>query len=125
MLRLSKLFGGERWGHPMSEKRSAAHRKSDEDVAAGRIIKASLEAIESGREILLPAHVAERMGRGENSLKIIREWRSLSLEALSRATGIEESALVDFESGRERLSAATIGILATTLRVPTAILATD
>src|SRR3954470_10807291 len=48
---------------------------TDEDEGTVRIIARSDAALDAGQEMELPADIAEAIARGENPLRVVREWQ--------------------------------------------------
>ena len=55
-----------------------AKKVSNEEEKIARVIKKSNDALAAGDEIELPSKVAEAIARGENPLRVIREWRGMT-----------------------------------------------
>lgn len=65
----------------------------------------------------IPADMAQRIANGESALKVLREWRGLSLADLALAAGADAEQLARAEAGEAKLDAATAIRLAPHLRL--------
>src|SRR5438105_21494 len=82
-------------------RRAKGSRSEDEGTA--RIVTRSNAAIAAGDEIELPAEVAETIARGENPLRVIREWRGMTQMYLGEMkTNIGQSTISALENGSRR-----------------------
>ncbi len=62
------------------------------------LVAAEAEAnLATGRDIVVPIDVAERIFDGENRLVVLREWRGLTTNDLALRTGMAETAISAFE----------------------------
>ena len=52
----------------------------------------------------LPADFADRIHSGENPVRVVREYRGMSLEALAKAAGLSADFLEKVETGRRGLT---------------------
>lgn len=81
---------------------------------------ADLEALEhaiaTGGESI-PSEYVKRMINGENPVRVYRDLRGLTQSALATASGVNRVQIADIEAGRKTGSVATLGKLATALRV--------
>src|SRR5258708_35808481 len=103
-----------------------AKRVSNEGEKIARIVKTSDEALAAGDEVELPSKVAEAIARGENPLRIIREWRGMTQMYLSEMkTNVGQSTISALESGSRRGTTAVRKQLARVLEVPMDILISD
>ena len=71
------------------------------------------QAIEAGEE-LIPSHVTYAILDGENPIKVWREYRQFSQQALATKVGIGEAYLSKIELGKDK---PTIDILITIAKV--------
>lgn len=103
-----------------------AKKVSDEDEKIARIVKKSDEALAAGDEVELPSKVAEAIARGENPLRVIREWRGMTQMNLGEMkTNVGQSTISALESGSRRGTTAVWKQLARALEVPMDILVPD
>lgn len=97
-----------------------------EDAGIVRIVAKSNAALASGEEVELPAKVAEAIARGENPLRIVREWRGMTQMYLGDVkTGIGQSTISALENGSRRGTTAVWKQLAKVLDVPMDLLIPD
>jgi DNA-binding XRE family transcriptional regulator len=105
-------------------KRAKGAKTEDDGIT--RIVARSDATLAAGDEIELPASVAEAIARGENALRVIREWRGMTQMYLGEMkTDIGQSAISALENGTRRGTAAVWKRLAEVLRVPTDLLIPD
>jgi DNA-binding XRE family transcriptional regulator len=64
-----------------------------------------------------PAEVAQRMLAGENTLKVIREWRGLTQQELADKSGRVKQYISQLETGTRKIGRKTARVLAPPLRV--------
>ena len=103
-----------------------AKKVSNEDEKIARIVKKSDEALAAGDEVELPSKVAEAIARGENPLRIIREWRGMTQMYLGEMkTNVGQSTISALESGSRRGTTTVWKQLARVLEVPMDILIPD
>lgn len=77
----------------------------------------SLEAAKGIREELVPHAVVRRLVEGENPVKVWREHRGLSQEALAAAAGTGQSTIAMLESGERTGRVGTLKKIAAALSV--------
>jgi DNA-binding XRE family transcriptional regulator len=95
----------------------------NEDAGTARIVARSNAALKAGREVELPAAVAEAIARGENALRAIREWRTMTQTELGeRKTKIGQPTISALENGSRRGTTAVWKKLAAVLGVPMEVL---
>lgn len=82
------------------------------DEAVYDRIKAQLD---SGEEELMPAEFANRIVDGESPLRVWREFRSLTLQALADRVGVSKGYLSEIENGRKDGSVQVMKQVAETL----------
>jgi len=104
-------------------KRAKGARSEDEGTA--RIVARSGTALDAGDDIELPAAVAERIARGENPLRVIREWKDHTQMHLSYKTDIDQSTISALENGTRKGTTAVWKRLASFLGVPMDLLIPD
>jgi DNA-binding XRE family transcriptional regulator len=103
-----------------------AKKAGSEDDGTARIVAKSNAALAAGQEMELPAHVAEAIARGENALRVIREWRDMTQLYLGETkTNIGQSTISALENGTRRGTTAVWKQLAAALRVPMDVLIPD
>jgi hypothetical protein len=60
---------------PRNEYERLAKQAADEDIGTARLVRGARKAITAGQEILVPKSVVDRLAAGENSVRVLREWR--------------------------------------------------
>jgi DNA-binding XRE family transcriptional regulator len=104
-------------------KRAKGSKGEDEGVA--RIVARSNAALGGGDDIELPASVAEAIARGENPLRVIREWQGHTQMYLAYKTNIDQSTISALENGTRKGPTAVWKRLAAVLGVPMDLLIPD
>lgn len=98
-----KTDGGEELAIlPKAEYERLVNRAEDEDVGTARIVRGAKQAIDAGREIVLPKSVVDRLAAGENPIRVLREWRNMTQMELVVALGITQGYLSDLETGKRK-----------------------
>lgn len=86
-----------------------------QDLEAAREARRELD---SGEDELIPAEMVEKLIAGdEHPLKIWREYRGITQEALGREAGVGKSYISQIEAGNKSGSARVLKALADTLNV--------
>src|SRR5580700_10355047 len=67
---------------------------------------------------LLPKQVVDRFAKGENPVRVLREWRDVTQLYLSFKTGLSQGYVSDVETGRRKGTAAALRRIADVLKVP-------
>jgi DNA-binding XRE family transcriptional regulator len=100
---------------PYAEYLQLLERLEDaEDLRAYDRAKAELSA---GDNESIPAVVVDRLSTGESPLRVWREHRGLTQQALADATGLGKSYVSQLESGTKTGTISTLRALAQTLQV--------
>jgi len=68
-------------------------------------------------EELLPAELVKRMVNAESPVRVFREHRGLTQQALADAAGVSKTTISELESGRKDGSIKTLSAIADTLNV--------
>jgi DNA-binding XRE family transcriptional regulator len=89
-----------------------------EDKADAAIIAEFHEAYHAGREFLVPAEIVHRELEGQSSVKLWREHRGMTQQALADKAGISKSYLSQIESGKRHGTVETLSAIAHALEVP-------
>ena len=76
--------------------------EKEEDAGTARIVDAANAALNEGRDVLLPLDVSRRLMEGENPVKVLREFRTLSQMDLALVVGIKQPYLSAIESGQRK-----------------------
>ncbi len=79
-------------------------------------IEAYDRAMADGGESI-PAEYVKRIVEGESPLRVFRDLRGLTQEALAHSSGVNRVQIADIEAGRKTGSVQTLGKLASTLGV--------
>ena len=85
-----------------------------EDVEAYDNARADLA---SGREELIPSNVALFLVRGDNPIRVWREYRKLTQIQLAKEAGITDSFLSQIEAGKRKASVAVLSAIASALKL--------
>ncbi|MDE2134669.1 MAG: helix-turn-helix transcriptional regulator [Alphaproteobacteria bacterium] len=88
-----------------------------DDTADRTALRRSLARAVVDKDDALPAALYRRVRRGENALRIWREYRGLGLNALARAAGVSAPYLSEIENGTKPGSAVVLKKLAHTLEI--------
>ena len=99
------------------EALAAKAREADEDAGTARLIARARKEIAAGAP-LIPMAVAERIAKGENPIRAIREWRDITQLQLSFKTNIGQGYISDLETGRRKGTTAALKEIARVLGVP-------
>ena len=97
-----------------------------EDEGTARLVAKSDAALAAGDEVELPSTVAEAIARGENALRVVREWRGMTqIQLGDMKTDIGQSTISALENGTRRGTTTVWKRLAKVLRVPMDLLIPD
>lgn len=75
------------------------------------------DALESGEDELIPAEYVKRLVAGESAVRVYRELRGLTQQALADGSGVNRVQIADIEAGRKSGSIDTAKKLAAALGV--------
>jgi hypothetical protein len=98
--------------------------EADEDKGTARLVALGRDAVAAGAP-LLPKHVVDRLAKGENPVRVLREWRDKPQEYISFKTGLSQGYISDLETGRRNGTTAALRLIADVLKVPLDLLAQD
>jgi Helix-turn-helix len=98
--------------------------EADEDSGTERLVRLARDAVAAGAP-LLPKDVVDRLARGDNPVRVLREWRDLTQLYLSFKTGLSQGYISDVETGRRTGTAAALRRVADVLKVPLDLLVQD
>ncbi len=84
------------------------------DIAAADKVRAN---VESGRDELIPAEIANRIIGGENLVRIWRTYRRMSARDLASATGLSAPYISEIESGKKEGSLSAMKKISEALQV--------
>jgi hypothetical protein len=90
---------------------------ADEDAGTARLVARARREIAAGAA-LLPKRVVDRLARGENPVRVLREWRDVTQLYLSFKTNLSQGYISDVETGRRKGTAAALRLIADVLEVP-------
>jgi DNA-binding XRE family transcriptional regulator len=114
-----KTTGGEELAVlPKSEYQRLAALAVDEDLGTARIVRRTRDALATGREIVLPKTVVDRLASGENAIRVLREWRDMTQTELVMSVGITQGYLSELETGKRKGPVALHQKIARALGVP-------
>jgi DNA-binding XRE family transcriptional regulator len=118
-VRFQKTARGEVAILPRAEYEAllAKAAEADEDVGTARVVARGRRAIDAGAP-LLPKDVVDRLAEGENPVRVLRQWRGLTQQALSAAAGVSQGHIADIENGRRTGTPAVLRALSSALRAP-------
>jgi Helix-turn-helix len=123
-VRFKKTDKGEIAILPRKEYETLAAKAAevDEDIGTARLVARARKEIAAGAP-LIPKSVVDRIAKGENALRVLREWRDLTQLYISFKTNIGQGYLSDLESGRRKGTTAALKKIANVLNVPLDLLA--
>ncbi|HLN36981.1 MAG TPA: helix-turn-helix transcriptional regulator [Xanthobacteraceae bacterium] len=118
-VRFQKTARGEIAILPRKEYEALAAKaaEADEDAGTARIVARARKEIAAGAP-LLPKQVVDRLTKGENPVRVLREWRDVTQLYLSLKTGLSQGYISDVETGRRKGAAAALRRIADVLKVP-------
>lgn len=76
-------------------------REAEEDLGTARLVSRAKKHVAS-REPLFPKEVADRLAKGENPIRVLREFRGYTQAQLVSAIGITQGYLSDLEAGKRK-----------------------
>jgi hypothetical protein len=98
--------------------------EADEDKGTARLVARGRDAIASGAP-LLPKQIVDRLAKGDNPIRVLREWRDVPQMYLSFKTGLSQGYISDVETGRRNGTTAALRLIADVLKVPLDLLVRD
>jgi hypothetical protein len=98
--------------------------EADEDKGTARLVALGRDAVAAGA-LLLPKEVVDRLAKGDNPVRVLREWRDKPQEYISFKTGLSQGYISDLETGRRNGTTAALRLIADVLKVPLDLLAPD
>jgi hypothetical protein len=99
------------------EALAAKAREAEEDFGTARLVARARKEIAAGMP-LIAKQVIDRIARGENALRVLREWRGQTQLSISHKTNIGQGYLSDLEGGRRQGTTAALKKIANVLGVP-------
>ncbi len=88
-----------------------------ENAIDGALFDAFKEKLASGEEETVPAAVVDALLTGTNPVKVWREYRGLTQDALAAQAGISKAYLCQIETGKREGAIKTLRAIASTLGV--------
>ncbi|KAB2874283.1 MAG: helix-turn-helix transcriptional regulator [Pseudorhodoplanes sp.] len=118
-VRFQKTAKGESAILPRKDYERLVARTAEADEGAGtaRLVAKARNDVAAGLP-LLSKDVVDRLARGENPVRVLREWRDVTQLYLAHKTNISQSHISDIESGRRTGTPSTLRRLADALNVP-------
>jgi ribosome-binding protein aMBF1 (putative translation factor) len=98
------------------EALAAKAQEADEDFGTARLIARARKEIAAGMP-LIPKEVVDRIARGENALRALREWRGKTQLYIAHKTHIGQGYISDLESGRRKGTTTALKKIADVLKV--------
>ena len=89
-----------------------------EDKADARVVAEFYDSYAAGLEPFVPAEILRRELEGESPMKLWREHRGLTQQALADQAGISKPYLSQIESGKRQGTVETLSAIARVLNVP-------
>ncbi len=83
------------------ERLKAFAREAEEDAGMARLIARAKREIAGGAP-LLPKDVVDRLGRSENPIRVLRQFREQTQAELSVGVGITQNYLSELETGKRK-----------------------
>jgi Helix-turn-helix len=123
-VRFKKTDKGEIAILPRKEYEALAAKaaEADEDIGAARLVARARKEIATGTP-LIPKSVVDRIAKGENALRVLRDWRDMTQLYIAYKTNIGQGYLSDLENGRRKGTTAALKKIANVLNVPLDLLA--
>lgn len=108
------------------ERLKAIEREAEEDEGTARIVRRARKEIAEGA-VLFPLSVVDRLANGENTIRVMREFRGMTQAELATSEGVHitQNYLSDLETGKRKGPLELHRKLAKALGVPLDILAGD
>lgn len=98
----------------------------DEDSALARLAaRTAVDPETAAGAVRFPLAVVEAIGRGDNPVKVFRQWRDLSQAQLAENVGTDQGTISALEGGRRRGPAPLLKKIATALAVPLDLIVPD
>ena len=97
--------------------------EAEEDFATARLVARAKKEIADGAPVL-PKTVVDRLGHGENPVRVLRQLRDWTQNELATAVGITQNYLSDLETGKRKGPLALHRKFADALGVPFELLST-
>ena len=88
-----------------------------EDSIDGALLEAFRQKLATGQEETIPATIVDMLLAGANPVKVWREYRGLTQEALANQAGISKAYLCQIVTGKREGAIKTLRAIATALGV--------
>jgi DNA-binding XRE family transcriptional regulator len=98
-------------------------REAEEDIGTARIVARARKEVAGGAPVL-PKAIVDRLGKGENPVRVLRQFRHWTQDELATAVGIAQNYLSDLETGKRKGPLALHRKFANALGVPLELLST-
>jgi hypothetical protein len=95
----------------------ARAEEADEVLGSSRLVARARKEISAGIP-LIPKEVVDRFAKGENALRVLREWRGRTKLYIAHKTNLGQGYISDLESGRRKGTIAALKKIADALKVP-------
>lgn len=96
--------------------------EADENAGTARLVARARKEVSAGAP-LLPKEIVDRLAKGENAIRVLREWRDVTQMYLSFKTNLSQGYISDIENGRRVGTPAALRRIANVLKVPLDLLA--
>jgi DNA-binding XRE family transcriptional regulator len=83
------------------ERLKAFEQEAKEDGGTARLVAQAKREIAGGAAVL-PKHIVDRLGRAENPIRVLRQFREYTQAELSTRIGITQNYLSDLETGKRK-----------------------
>ena len=83
------------------ERLKALEQEAEEDAGTARLVARAKREIADGAPVL-PMSVVDRLGRSENPIRVLRQFRERTQAQLSVGVGISQNYLSDLEAGKRK-----------------------
>lgn len=97
-------------------------REANEDAGTARLVARAKKEASAGAP-LFSKEIADRLGDGENPIRVLREFRQETQQELAASVGITQGYLSDLENGKRKGPLALHSKIARKLGVPFELLA--
>jgi hypothetical protein len=123
-VRFQKTSKGEVAILPRKEYEALLARaaEADENAGTARLVARARKEVSAGAP-LLPKEIVDRLAKGENAIRVLREWRDVTQMYLSFKTNLSQGYISDIENGRRVGTSAALRLIANVLKVPLDLLA--
>jgi len=91
--------------------------EADENTGTARIVARARKEVAAGA-LLFPKEIADRLAKGENPVRVFREWRGMTQQKLALESGITQSYLSDIETGRRGGTMLRLRGISNALKIP-------